>query len=151
MQQARIWISQSLENQGKPVIGPIQQLQVRPWSTILRAPNSVGYTFFKDSIPLLAGEPGLTQMLYRWRPDCAFPVLAAYPIPQTLHHDDFHDGNVFGPVKVLTISFQVGQRVARPTRSFQCVSVCVLWLSRLAYRKRSPIYRKNFPRSNPAA
>ena len=47
---AHAWIYQSLRNQGKPVIGPVEQIHVRPWSTILRAPITGGYVFFKASI-----------------------------------------------------------------------------------------------------
>ncbi|MDD5368255.1 MAG: phosphotransferase, partial [Anaerolineaceae bacterium] len=36
-----------------------------------------GFIFFKASIPLLARELALTQVLYRRRPDCTLPVLAA--------------------------------------------------------------------------
>ena len=76
LQDARTWIAENLAYQGIPVTGPVEQVHVRPWSTILRAPIPESAIYFKAAIPLLAREPGLTQALYRLQPGCIFPVLA---------------------------------------------------------------------------
>jgi len=77
LQEAHAWIAQNLAYQGIPVTGPIEQIHARPWSTILRVPIGESAVYFKAAIPLLAREPGLTQALYRLRPDSILPVLAA--------------------------------------------------------------------------
>ncbi|HQV69927.1 MAG TPA: phosphotransferase [Thermoflexales bacterium] len=59
-------------------------------------------SLLQDTAALMVGEPdGFTPdereralaLAPAFRADCA--ALAAAPIPQTLHHDDFHDGNIF--------------------------------------------------------
>lgn len=59
-------------------------------------------SLLQDTAALMVGEPeGLTPdehgralaLAPAFRADCA--ALAASAIPQTLHHDDFHDGNIF--------------------------------------------------------
>ncbi|HLE27727.1 MAG TPA: phosphotransferase [Anaerolineales bacterium] len=79
LEQASAWIHAELERQGIRVSGPIVQSHVRPWSTVLRAPTTEGDIYFKAAMPALAHEPGLTQALARWRPDCLPEVLAADP------------------------------------------------------------------------
>lgn len=75
--EAHAWIADRLAHLGRTLTGPIEQMHVRSWSTILRAPTLDGFIYFKAAIPLLAREPALTQVLYRLRPDCTLPVLAA--------------------------------------------------------------------------
>ncbi len=74
--EATIWIHEELMRLGMEVRGPIEQVHVRPWSTVLRAPTFGGVTFFKAISPPLAHEPLLTQALWRWRDDCLPEVLA---------------------------------------------------------------------------
>ncbi|HEY3248721.1 MAG TPA: aminoglycoside phosphotransferase family protein [bacterium] len=56
--------------------GPIEQPHIYPWATVLRVSTDRGDLFFKASLPVLAHEPALTEMLARWRPDCTADVLA---------------------------------------------------------------------------
>jgi hypothetical protein len=70
------WIAARLVETGLEINGTVEQPHVRPWSTVLRVPTTGGMLFFKASAPVLAHEPGLTQALYRWRPDCMQAVLA---------------------------------------------------------------------------
>ncbi len=73
-EQAGTWIHAALEHQGIHVTGAIEQPHGH--STILRVPSSAGDIYFKAAIPTLAHEPALTEVLWRWRPDCMPPVLA---------------------------------------------------------------------------
>ena len=74
--EASAWMRAALERQGITMRGTVEQTRVRPWSTILRAPTSVGDIYFKAMIPSLAHEPALTAALSRWRPDCMLEVVA---------------------------------------------------------------------------
>ncbi|HEU5103362.1 MAG TPA: phosphotransferase [Roseiflexaceae bacterium] len=74
--QASAWICAELDRHGISASGPIEQPHLRPWSTVLRVPTSVGDLYFKATSPLLAHEPALTHWLARRRPDCVAGVLA---------------------------------------------------------------------------
>ena len=75
-EQAIAWIQSELERRDILVVGVIEQPHLRPWSTVLRVPTSLGDYYFKATSPLLAHEPALTQWLAEQRPDCIAPVLA---------------------------------------------------------------------------
>lgn len=70
------WITARLAEGGTRLSGPVEWVHARPWSTVLLAPIPGGKVFMKASAPVLAHEPGLTQALSRWRPDCIQGVLA---------------------------------------------------------------------------
>ena len=74
--QAHAWIRTTLEQQGTPVIGEIEQPYLRPWSTVMHVPTSQGRVYFKACDPHSSYEPALTQALHQWRPDCMVRVLA---------------------------------------------------------------------------
>ncbi len=75
--EAETWIAGRLARLGLGLLGPVEEHQVRPWSAVLRTPTPAGTVYFKASTPVLGHEPALTQALWRWRPDCIVPVLAA--------------------------------------------------------------------------
>src|SRR3954454_13334821 len=75
LEQASTWIRQALARQGIRVSGPIEQPHIRPWSTVLRVPTTMGTVYFKATSPVLAHEPALTQALARWQPDWMPQVL----------------------------------------------------------------------------
>jgi hypothetical protein len=81
LQEAGNWIKQELYRQELEPLGPIEQLRVRHWSTILRIPTSVGQIYFKAVIPELAYEAALTQMLSAQYPDWLPQVLAIAKAP----------------------------------------------------------------------
>lgn len=76
---AEAWIDERVEEGGEKIIGPITGVRFLPWSAVLRAPTSGGDVYFKACGPSQAHEPALTALLYRARPDCIVPVLAADP------------------------------------------------------------------------
>ena len=77
LDSASQWIREQLEQHGLTLSGPIEQPHVRPWSTVLRMPASVGDLYFKAVAPALGHEPALTVALAGWRPDCMPKLLAA--------------------------------------------------------------------------
>jgi hypothetical protein len=76
LEEAQDWIIERLSEKGIAASGPIEQVHVRPWSTVLRVPTTGGIFYFKASAPVLAHEPGLAQALITWRPDCMQAVIA---------------------------------------------------------------------------
>ena len=46
------WIAAAAAQAGQNLAGPIEQIHVRPWSTVLRAPTSAGDWYFKAVAPL---------------------------------------------------------------------------------------------------
>ncbi len=77
LEEASSWIREELMRLGLEVRGSIEQIHVRPWSTVLRVSTFSTNVYFKASSPALVHEPVLTQSLWRWRDDCIPEVLAA--------------------------------------------------------------------------
>jgi Phosphotransferase enzyme family len=78
-QRAEAWIGAQLGPLGREAAGPVEQVKLRPWSAVLRAPTSAGDVYFKANLPALANEPALTRLLARIDPDHVLPVLAEEP------------------------------------------------------------------------
>src|SRR6266550_1951524 len=116
--EARSWIDAQLAELGVEPTGAIEQPHVRPWSTVLRLPSSAGDLWFKANHPSLAHEAGVVALISRHRPGLVPELLAAdlergqslehlprvrewsaqlaaFGIPETIQHDDFHDGQIF--------------------------------------------------------
>ena len=70
------WIRLQLERVGLEAAGKIEQLHVRPWSTVLRAPTSSGPVWFKANAPALAHEAAVVEILAGRRPDLLPELLA---------------------------------------------------------------------------
>jgi hypothetical protein len=62
-ESAIAWISEHVE-----VAGEIEQPHVRPWATAMRVPTPAGAVWFKASIPLLAHEGAVVEVLARRQP-----------------------------------------------------------------------------------
>ncbi len=73
---ASSWIYRQLHHLGIAETGPIEQVAVRMWSSILRVPTSVGDVYFKAAAPAFAFEPLLTQVLSERLPAHSPRVLA---------------------------------------------------------------------------
>jgi Phosphotransferase enzyme family len=58
------------------VTGEIEQLHVRPWSTVMRVPTAAGLLWFKAVTPLHGFEPALTAFLGTLKPDSVPDVIA---------------------------------------------------------------------------
>lgn len=76
LEQATAWIHRQLAAHDLGIIGPIEILHQRPWSTLARLSTTNGTVYFKAPAPAYPYEAALTQALARWRPDCTVPVLA---------------------------------------------------------------------------
>lgn len=76
MAAATAWIRCQLGQQAIALAGPVTQVHVRPWSTVLRVPTDKGDFYFKATAPVLADEASLTSALSGWRPDCLPRILA---------------------------------------------------------------------------
>jgi hypothetical protein len=74
---AHSWIAAAAAQAGQALAGPIEQIHLRPWSTVLRAPTTAGDWYFKAVAPLLAHEVGLTTALAGWAPAATLPPIAA--------------------------------------------------------------------------
>jgi len=76
MPRAASWIRAEVARLGIAITGEIEQVHVRPWSTVLCVPTADGAIYFKACAPLLAYEPALVETLYRTRPGQIPRVLA---------------------------------------------------------------------------
>jgi hypothetical protein len=71
------WAVARLSEQGRAVVGEIEQPHVYPWSTVLRVPTEDGPVWFKANARGTAYEPRLLLALGRWCPDRVLVPLAA--------------------------------------------------------------------------
>jgi hypothetical protein len=74
--EADEWIHQQIARLGAGPAGAIDQLHVRPWSTVMRVPTENGDVYFKANASTLRHEASLVTLLSRRRPDCVPPLLA---------------------------------------------------------------------------
>lgn len=72
----QLWIDYTLAAHGLQRTSDVEQLHIRPWSTVLRVPTTDGCCFFKAAAPVLAHEAALTQALAALRPEL-LPELVA--------------------------------------------------------------------------
>jgi len=74
------WIHGELARQQIPVMDSIEQIHVRPWSTILRVPTEQGICYFKATSDNAAHEVALTAYLSGVNADCMPQLLAVDPL-----------------------------------------------------------------------
>ena len=68
-EQVVAWMDRRLEEAGLRREGEPEQVRVRPWATVLRAPASGGTVWLKAAAPGTAFEAGLYETLHRLAPD----------------------------------------------------------------------------------
>ncbi len=68
------WIQEQVAILGLTLVGPVEQVQVSPWSTVLRIPTTERL-YFKASAPVFAYEPRLSWRLSQLVPAHVPPVL----------------------------------------------------------------------------
>ncbi|MEP6642108.1 MAG: hypothetical protein ABJB93_09405, partial [Gaiellales bacterium] len=73
-ERAERWIGEQLGP-----VGDVEEVKLRPWSAVLRAPTTAGDVYFKANLPVLANEPELTRLLHRIDPRHVLSVLAEEP------------------------------------------------------------------------
>jgi hypothetical protein len=71
LQSARVWVEQHAR-----VAGEIEQIHLRPWSTVLRVPTPEGDLFLKAAWTSGVFEPALTVLLARHRPERTAALVA---------------------------------------------------------------------------
>jgi len=74
--EAHEWIEAELARLGLVASAAIEQLHVRPWSTVLRVPTERGDVWFKANAPALEYEAAVVSLLSERRPDCVPKPLA---------------------------------------------------------------------------
>jgi phosphotransferase family enzyme len=74
---AEQWICERLAQLGYSLDGAIEHPHVRAWGTALRVPTREGTLWFKASIPPLAYEAALIELVGALRPDCVPRLVAA--------------------------------------------------------------------------
>lgn len=74
--EAQEWIRQRLDDAGLRSTAPVEQLHVRPWSTVLRVPTAGGDCWFKANIQACAHEAAVVSVLACERPDRVPELLA---------------------------------------------------------------------------
>jgi len=70
------WIDERLGAAGRPRIDDIDQVHVRPWSTVIRLPTADGDLWFKANTPELRHEAVVALLLARRVPDRVPPLIA---------------------------------------------------------------------------
>jgi hypothetical protein len=78
-ERAEAWIGEQLGVHGLEAAGPVEEVKIRPWSAVLRAPTTGGDVYFKANLPTLANEPELTRILHGICPAHVLGVLADDP------------------------------------------------------------------------
>jgi hypothetical protein len=76
---AHRWLREVASEQGIALTGPIEQVHLRPWSTVFRAPASGGPLFLKAEGITQSHEPRLIELVARERPDLVPGVVARHP------------------------------------------------------------------------
>lgn len=77
--EAHEWIAGRLRELGFRVLGPIEQVRVRPWSVVLAVPTDHGRVFFKANEPAHEREAARAAFLAARRPDLVPAPLAVDP------------------------------------------------------------------------
>ncbi len=76
-EMAAAWIGEQLARLGYTDVGPVEQVRIRPWSAVLRAPTAEGDVYFKAVASTYAHEVPLTAALADLLPRNTPRVLAA--------------------------------------------------------------------------
>jgi hypothetical protein len=77
--EARDWTRETCRALGVAINGPIEQVHVRPWSTVFRVATRGGAIYVKCCGPTQRHEPRLTALLHRVFPGLVTEVLALHP------------------------------------------------------------------------
>lgn len=77
--RAEAWIGEQARVLGVEQTGPVEEVKLRAWSAVLRAPARGGDLYFKANLPALANEPALTRVLAAVDPELVLGVLAEEP------------------------------------------------------------------------
>lgn len=74
------WVHDRVEESGRRLSGPLDQVRVRPWSTQLTVPTDHGRLWFKANTPSMGFEPALHQLLATLSPDDVAAPVAIDPV-----------------------------------------------------------------------
>lgn len=73
------WTREACRSLGIAITAPIEQVHVRPWSTVFRVPTGGGAVYVKCCGPTQRFEPRLTALLHREFPGLVTEVLTLHP------------------------------------------------------------------------
>ncbi|MFC6285325.1 hypothetical protein ACFP3Q_04105 [Nocardioides sp. GCM10027113] len=76
---AQRWVDGQLDRHGLARTGPVDQVHVRPWSTVIRVPVADGSVWFKANEEALRHEAAVVDLLSRLCPAAVPPLLAHDP------------------------------------------------------------------------
>lgn len=78
LDEVRQWAETQLAAQNRTITGPLEQVRVRAWSTVVRVPTDLGVVYFKATAPAFIHETAVTLALVRWQPlNPCLPVILA--------------------------------------------------------------------------
>jgi Ser/Thr protein kinase RdoA (MazF antagonist) len=77
---AEAWMRGVAASKGRPLIGAIERVHVRPWSTVCRATAATSDMFLKVCDRVQAHEPALTAIVAREFPSLAPELIARHPV-----------------------------------------------------------------------
>ncbi|MEA2662061.1 MAG: hypothetical protein QOH08_1633 [Chloroflexota bacterium] len=76
---AHAWLQDAAAAHAHPLTGPIEQVHIRPWSTVFRAPAAGSALFLKACSPVQAHEPRVIELVAREFPDLVPALIARHP------------------------------------------------------------------------
>lgn len=74
--EATVWVAAVMREHGQEIVGPVRQVRVRPWSTQLVVPTTLGHLWVKQGPPALAYEGPLQMLVARLAPGAVEKPLA---------------------------------------------------------------------------
>jgi hypothetical protein len=99
VERAHAWSREAVASAGARIVGDIEQIHLRPWSTVFRVPTDAGPLFVKCCGPTQRHEPRLTALLDRTHPGLVPRALAVHPTEPWMlvadggrRVDEVHDG-----------------------------------------------------------
>ncbi len=79
LKRVKAWIEACLAQDGLEITGALEQVHLRPWSTVFQVPTNRENFFFKATSPALLHEAVVTFALFTWRPDSIQDIHAVNP------------------------------------------------------------------------
>lgn len=79
LDEVQAWVQQVLQAQGYEITGPLDQMHIYVWSTVIRIPTNNGTVFFKATALYSAHEAALVARLSQLQPESTPHLIASDP------------------------------------------------------------------------